>query len=304
VGNRLRAGWRLTIQLIVNIGFYLVLILIASRSDTSVANSFWGIIVLAFAVTGLTLLSVWLAGRFLDRRHFSDFGIHLKNHEWWADIGFALVLGLVLPIGVAFLGNVVGWITVESVFASGIAGIAFIPAIIVSAYLYICVGIYEEVARAYHIRNLFEGSQWLGLQGAMVVAIVGASAISVIMHRGNELFLLFVFITAAIKGLTYFLTSRIAIALAHHAAWDFAVATVLGFGVQSNGSTNATFFLVHLGDTIQPSQGAVSLPVLLALIVVEIVGLFIILGWIRLRYGKVKLHEGFVESNRYSLENG
>ena len=186
MGNRLRAGWRLTIQLIVNIGFYLVLILIASRSGTSAANSFWGIIVLAFAVTGLTLFSVWLAGRFLDRRHFSDFGIHLKNREWWADIGFVLVLGLVLPIGVAFLGNVVGWITVESVFASGITGIAFIPAIIVSAYLYICIRIYEEVARAYHIRNLFEGSQWLGLLGAMAVAIVGASAISVIMHRGNK----------------------------------------------------------------------------------------------------------------------
>ena len=62
--------------------------------------------------------------------------------------------------------------------------------------------------------------------------------------------------------------------------------------------------MVRLGDTIQPSQGVVSLPVLLALIVVEMVGLFIILGWIRLRYGKVKLHEGFVESNWYSLENG
>lgn len=305
VEGRLRAGWRLAIQMGVNIGFYLVLRLIAAQAGESATNSFGGIVILASAVTGLTLLSVWLAGHFLDHRHFSDFGIQLKHREWWADIGFALLLGLVLPVGAAFLGHGMGWITIEPHFSSGIIGLAFILSVLSSAYLYLCIGIFEEVARAYHIRNLFEGSRRLNVLVAMAIAIAGAAAISVSMHAGNNLFLLFVFLAAAIKSLTYLLTGRIAIALAHHAAWDFAVATVLGFGAQA-GSAEASFFMVHFGDTIQYGEGVTSLSpaALLALISMEIAGLLIILGWIRLRYGKVKLHAGFVESSRRLLKNG
>jgi len=35
--------------------------------------------------TGLLLtVSIWLAGRFLDRRRFIDFGFHF-NQRWWTD---------------------------------------------------------------------------------------------------------------------------------------------------------------------------------------------------------------------------
>ncbi len=41
------------------------------------------------ASLGAALVSVWLAGRFFDRRPFSGFGLRL-NRDWWIDLGFGL----------------------------------------------------------------------------------------------------------------------------------------------------------------------------------------------------------------------
>ena len=44
------------------------------------------------SVTLTILLCVAVAGRFLDRRPFRDFGLHFSR-GWWADFGFGLALG-------------------------------------------------------------------------------------------------------------------------------------------------------------------------------------------------------------------
>ena len=38
------------------------------------------------------LISVWLTGKFIDRRPFSEFGLQM-NKEWWARIGFWFGIG-------------------------------------------------------------------------------------------------------------------------------------------------------------------------------------------------------------------
>lgn len=69
---------------------------------------------------------------------------------------------------------------------AGFPGLSFGLAVLLSALVYLCVGTFEEVGRAYHIRNLLEGTiRGLGLKGATVVAVIGASTISVLMHSGN-----------------------------------------------------------------------------------------------------------------------
>jgi len=70
-----------------------------------------------------TLLSVWFASRFLDRRRFSDLGVHLGQRAWWPNFGFGLAL-------------VAGWITLEPVFASGIPGTSFVVAVLGSLWMY------------------------------------------------------------------------------------------------------------------------------------------------------------------------
>ena len=293
--SRLRAGWRLALQLILNIGLALLALRVLEAGAGSLdSNSSWGTIVLALVMVGVTLFSVWFAGRFLDRRLFSDFGLHLNRGAWWADLAFGLALGIVLPLGLAGLGVVTDTVSLGPVFTAGFPGLSFGLAVLLSALVYLCVGTFEEVARAYHIRNLLEGTVRLGLGFAAAIAVIGASVISVLMHTGNLAFLAFVLLATAIKGLCYLLTGRVGVALGYHAAWDFTLATVLGVGTQSGAGATAAFYAVHSDDpTWASAAGGNELgpPVLVALLGLELAALLLILGWTRWRYGMVTLHE-------------
>lgn len=308
--GRLRAGWRLVIQLIINIGlFVLILRLTRSCAGPLESQSPWRTVILAPIIVGVTLFSVWFAGRYLDRRYFSDFGLHLNSSAWWSDFGFGLALGTALPIGLAVVGAAAGLVTFDSAFTSGFPDTPFVLSVLLSACLYLCIGVFEEIARAYHIRNLLEGSnaRWLGLRGAAVAAVLGASIISVLMHSGNIAFIFFVLVSATVNGLCYLLTGRIAIALASHAAWDFAMATLLGMGAQGDSSAATAFFIARLSNAVRmPDTGGteLALPAVFALIGLELLKLLLILGWVRLRYGKVKFSEDFAKPNLRSPKNG
>lgn len=293
---RFRAGWRLAIQLLLNIGFFLLISSLArSRFSPFDADSPWTRVVLAPLAVGVTLLSVWLAGRFLDRRLFSDFGLHLNLKAWWADFAIGLVLGIALPLGFVLVGMAIGIVVLEPVFMSGFLGLPFWLGVLLAALVYLCVGVFEEVGRAYQIRNLLEGTaQGLGLRNAAVVAVIGASTISVIMHSGDLAFLAFVLLAAAIKGCCYLLTGRVGIALGYHAAWDFALATILGIGAEGGASGSTAFYAMQFVDTNWGStanDSEITLPTLLVLVVLEFVALLLILGWTRLRYGNPQIRK-------------
>jgi membrane protease YdiL (CAAX protease family) len=295
---RLRAGWRLAVQLVLNSGLYLLgLSLLRPLSDSTDTDSSWATVILALIMVGVTLFAVSFTGRLVDRRQFSDFGLHLNRGPWWADFAFGLVLGVVLPLGLALVGLAMGLVRFEPAFTSGFPELPFGLAVLLLAFVYLCVGTFEELGRAYHLRNLFEGTAHkLGTENAAVLAVIGASVISVLMHlgNGNFTFLIFVLLAAAIKGLLYLLTGRVGIALSYHAAWDFTMATVLGIGAQSDASDTTAFYAMRFDDAAWASavdSYELTLPILSALLGLELAALLLMLGWIRLRYGNVKLRE-------------
>jgi hypothetical protein len=116
----------------------------------------------AFAL-GITLLSVWFAVHNLDRRYFSDLGLNLRQKEWWSDFGFGILVGVIVPTGFVLAARSIGWIRLEVRLSIGSAGTPFALALLLALIAYLCVGIFEEVARAYHLRNLFEGTRKLGV---------------------------------------------------------------------------------------------------------------------------------------------
>ena len=70
-----------------------------------------------FALNGLgTVLVIFLtfllAGSFLDRRKFIDYGFHFSR-LWWLDLGFGLGLGAVLMLMIFLVELAFGWITIE-----------------------------------------------------------------------------------------------------------------------------------------------------------------------------------------------
>jgi endonuclease-3 len=55
--------------------------------------------------------AVYLTGRFVDRRRFRDFGLHV-DRAWWTDLGFGLALGAALMTGI-FLVELAAAATIE-----------------------------------------------------------------------------------------------------------------------------------------------------------------------------------------------
>ena len=101
---------------------------------------------LASGVAGLVgaLLTVWLAGRFLDRRAFSDFGFHL-GAGWGLDLLFGMVLGALLMSTIFSVELGLGWVEVVGTFETFGTNGPFLPSVLLPIVLYLCVGIYEEM---------------------------------------------------------------------------------------------------------------------------------------------------------------
>ena len=154
--RRVKAFWRLSLQG----GAWLALIVALAVPAVIVVTMVFSIppldigeyiaksepLRLVFAVLSLavTLITVWPAGRFLDRRKFVDFGLRL-HWNWWSDLCFGLVLGAVLMALVFLVEWASGWVTIAGFFPSSPTGLPFILGILPSLVAYICVGIYEEL---------------------------------------------------------------------------------------------------------------------------------------------------------------
>ena len=126
--SRLRAGWRLISQFAILVAFLACFGLLAKHFnnfaprdplDKSIT------IVDSTAVLLSIFLSVWLAGRFVDRRHFSDFGFRL-GRSWWIDLTFGLALGALLQTGIFLIEIASGMAIISEVFWSSKGSHAFL----------------------------------------------------------------------------------------------------------------------------------------------------------------------------------
>jgi membrane protease YdiL (CAAX protease family) len=294
--GRLAAGWRLYVQLVLNLGlaFFLLRVTNASISlDFRVSAGFSVVTATMFLLA--TLASVWLAGRFLDRRRFSDFGFVPRQRQWWADLAAGLVTGCLMAAGLVLLALAAGWVRLAWAPVSGIAGVPLVGALVLSVLMYGCIGLFEELTRAYQERNLLEGTYAgpLGSVGSTVVAVAGAALVSVVMHRGAISYLLYVFVSAMVLGLFYLLTGRMALATGTHMAYDFAMFAVFGVGAEE-GSTIGALFLVTQDALIQASEAGMAFTPrgLVLALGMEVAGLLLMLGWVRLRTGRLGLRDG------------
>jgi hypothetical protein len=243
------------------------------------------------------VISVWIAGRFLDRRRFADFGFHF-NANWWIDLGFGLFLGAALIALVIAIELALGWLSVTGTFVTREPDATFWVAILPPLFNFLAVGIYEELfSRGYHTQNLAEGFNWdwLGPRGAIIVAVVISSAVFGLLHATNpnaspiSTFNITV-AGALLLGIGYLLTGELAIPIGVHITWNFFQGNVFGCPVSGVCFNSATFIAVEqggpnlwTGGDFGPEAG------LLGLIAMILGGLLTIL-WVRWRYGEAGLH--------------
>lgn len=311
--GRLRAPWRLLFQYLLYdksavplflslfAGTYLLVPAAGGGSGLEYLPGSPALPLISSAATlAAALTSVWLAGRFLDRRRFVDFGFHL-NRGWWFDLCFGLALGAFLMTVIFLIELGLGWISVSGSFAVADAfaeaGTPFALAALVPVCVCLCVGFSEELLfRGYQIKNAAEGLDHpaLGPRGAVVVAWLLSSAFFGYLHADNPnataLSTFNVALAGLMLGLGYVLTGELAVPIGLHVTWNLFQSGVYGFPVSGFDSLGASLLTVEqtgpdlwTGGPFGPEAGLLGVAAML-------LGALLITLWVRFRRGSVMLH--------------
>jgi membrane protease YdiL (CAAX protease family) len=234
------------------------------------------------------LLTFWVAGRFLDRRSFVDFGFHI-DAVWWRDLAFGLALGALLMILIFGAELAAGWVTITGTLQSLESGAGLAQGLA----LFICVGIYEEMfSRGYHLRNMAEGLniKALGPKWALGLGYLLSSTIFGMLHLANpntSLMSTFNLIVAGLfLGLGFILTGELAISIGLHITWNFFQGNVFGFPV-SGGASSASLIAIRQGGPTLWTGGAFGPEAGLIGLLAILLGSLLIVGWVRRTRGRV-----------------
>jgi membrane protease YdiL (CAAX protease family) len=314
--RRVRALWRLIGQLLIllaialptQIGLGAVALMVRTAqggittSPMALTQSPPVIALATLAILAAILASVWLAGRFLDRRPFADFGFHIAGN-WWRDLGFGLFLGAALMLIIFLIELGAGWVSITGTLATRAPGAPFFLSILLPLTTFVAVGIYEELlSRGYHLRNMAEGLNWtiIGPHWAIVIATLISSALFGLAHLANpnasfiSSFNIFV-AGAVLLAAGYLLTGELAIPIGVHITWNFFQGNVFGFPVSGANFGSATFIRIQQGGPEAWTGGAFGPEAgLLGLGAILLGGLTTAL-WVRWRYGRVGLYTKLAE---------
>ena len=312
--RRLRAGWRmllffLLLLLLLPVGLSIFRLLaepLLMRLSRSVAmeivHGFDGFGAL-FAVMGAAALGGWL----LDRRHFADFGFHLRR-GWWIDFCFGLVLASLRMVGIVGVEIALGWVTVTDVWQTT-DDLAFPVAILLPLIAFIFVGFYEELlVRGYLLRNLAEG---LGLgpisaRWALLLAWLLTSALFGFLHAGNPnasvVSSVNIGLAGLFLGLGLLLTGELAIPIGLHISWNFFQGNVFGFPVSGIRVSDATIFAIRQSGPEQWTGGGFGPEAGLFGLIAIAIGSGLILLWVRWRTGRVAIHTPFAKYPKLNVE--
>jgi membrane protease YdiL (CAAX protease family) len=255
---RLRAGWRLSLHLLllilISIAFLIIGLLITSLSHID-------LIVLLVAVS----LTTWIARRFFDRRSFRSLGFQITRHTL-PDMAFGFALPAMI-MGLIYLFEwSLGWLQFEGWAWETVPTGTVLTELSVALMSFIAVGYYEELfSRGYQLQNLVEG---LNLHWAIFLSSVFFS----LLHWGNPHANLISSLGLLLAG--YFLayawvrTRQLWLAIGLHIGWNFFEGPIFGFPV----SGLDTFHLIRqstqgpalfTGGAFGPEAGLIQLPVLL-----------------------------------------
>ncbi|MDX1435863.1 MAG: type II CAAX endopeptidase family protein [Anaerolineales bacterium] len=280
--DRLRSFWRVLLQA----GLTVVPLLIAAQLGLYKSGESIAIRVVVLALP-LTIASIYLVGRYVDKRRLSDFGLQFKQKSWWLDYGFGWLAGFVAATSVVLFLRMIGWATIGFSSVRGVDLAAMAAGIVISLLVYAGVGVFEELMRAYQIRNFTEGlaGPKFGVAAAMFLAVLLAGLWSVSMHlaSGDAAFLFYVLITSCIYGLFFLWTGRAALAMAMHFSWDFTVSSIFFLGAE--GIPEAAIAYVYLDRVPDLAINPVPAIGILA----KLLGLLLVAGWIKRRAGDIRL---------------
>ena len=297
--SRLRVGWRLIIQFILLVIFLACFGFLAVQFGDRVPRDPLdeSITILDSAAALLSIaLSVWLAGRFVDRRRFADFGFRL-GWSWWLDLAFGVALGALLQAGIFVIEIASGWAAVTGVFWSRRDGFAFPIGMLLILFSLVGAGVAEELwNRGYLLKNLAEGLTFrpLGQKGAILLATFGTAITFGLGHATNPdssvVSTMALVLAGILYATAYVLTGELAIPIGYHIAWNFFEGAVFGFPV-SGYPLGASFVVTYVQGPDMWTGGAFGPEAGILGMLARVVGILLILAWVWLRYRRISLRE-------------
>ncbi len=312
--KRLRAFWRLFFQIVLylaggallgNLAFLAFALSSgellgdgAAVESITTSPAFWAVSSAASLVA--IVVSVWIAGRFFDRRPLSGFGLRL-DRAWWLDLYFGLALGVLLMVGIFLVELAAGWITVTGTFDTTGGG-PFALAILSPLITFLCVGIAEELfSRGYQLTNIAEGLNYpgLGARGAVLIAWVISSSLFGLLHAANPGATVVSTVNIALAGLLlgagYVLTGRLAIPIGLHITWNFFQGNVFGFPVSGLEHIGATFVSIDQGGPASLTGGLFGPEAGLLGLTAMLVGGLLIWLWVRVRHSEATIQASIAD---------
>jgi membrane protease YdiL (CAAX protease family) len=306
--RRLRSLLRIGLQLLLYLLFALGLVFIMSDllmpiipQDSPLLairmrnNFLFGELTSPLIALGATLLSMFLAARYLDRRPFRDFGFH-REQGWWRDFFIGLGIGSLLMVLIFLVEMSLGWLRITGFFTAR-GGNPFWLGIVVDMITFISVGIYEEMLmRGYILRNLAEGSnfRWLKPTTAVILATVLTSIIFSALHLANPgaslMSFLNIFLAGVFLSLGFILTGELALPIGLHIAWNFFQGAIFGFPVSGVSGVNPVISIEQVnigwmtGGFFGPEAGGIG-------ILAMLLGAVLILTWVKKSRGSIRLRE-------------
>lgn len=254
------------------------------------------------ALVLIALCSLRFSARLFDSRPLSHLGLRV-DREWWLDLGFGLVLGSLLMSAIFLIELAAGWVTFRGALETTREGAPFFPIILAPMVGWVCLGLHEElVFRGYQLTNMAEGLNFsrFGPRGAIVLALVLSSFLFGVFHvwNPNASVLSTINLTlwgGLLLGFGYVLTGRLALPMGLHIAWNFFEGNVFGFPVSGWGTLGATFLSIEQSGPPLFTGGAFGPEAGLLTIAASILGVWMIVLWVRARTGRVTLQTSLAD---------
>ena len=269
---RLRAGWRLLIQIFLFLLFGVVVFITASFLGFEPRSGPWAFILEQILNLLVYTGSVYIARRWLDKRSFESLGLKLDQQaviDVLVGIGIALVQ--MSSIYVVMLG--LGWLKFEG-FVWEFDPINVVITGVLTFFIgFIFVGWNEEIfSRGYHLQTITSGTN-------LFWGVIISSAVFGLLHLGNPgatwVSTAGIFFAGIFLAYGYIRTRQLWLPIGLHIGWNFAEGVVFGFPVSG---LEEIYKLIRIqvtgpeiwtGGPFGPEAGLIVLPAL-------IVGAFLI----------------------------